>query len=161
MTVISNTSPITNLAAVGQLPLLQQLYGNIIIPEAVYQELTSGGSEIPGATALHNFSWIQTQKVSNKILATSLEQELDLGEAEAITLAVELKASLILLDERRGYQVACRLGLKVTGVLGILIAAKSRGLIVTVKPILDNLIDDAGFWITKQLYAQILQIAAE
>lgn len=133
MTVISNTSPITNLAAVNQFALLQQLYGNIIIPKAVYDELTGLGSKIPGANAVKNSSWIQTQKVTNQILVTSLKQELDIGEAEAITLAIQLKANLLLLDERRGYEIACSLGLKVTGVLGILIAAKSRGLIVAEK----------------------------
>jgi predicted nucleic acid-binding protein len=159
--VISNTSPITNLAAIGRLSLLQDLYDTILIPEAVNQELRSGGDEIPGSTEVKTLSWIQTHSVSNPNLALSLRQELDAGESEAIALAVELQADLLLLDERLGYQVASRFGLKIKGVLGVLISAKYRGLIPSVKPLLDELIGKAGFWITPGLYHRILQLAEE
>ena len=157
MIVVSNTSPITNLAAIAQIDLLRQLYGNIVIPSAVYQELTSSGTEIPGAIEVQILQWIRTQPVLTTALVVSLQQELDPGEAEAIALAVELGADLLILDERRGYQVATRLGLKVQGVLGVLIAAKSRTLIPAVKPALDNLVAIAGFWVTESLYDRILQ----
>lgn len=161
MIVVSNTSPITNLAAVNQLNLLQQLYNSIIIPEAVYQELTNVGTIVPGSTEVQTLGWIQMQLVTDRSTVTSLQLELDDGEAEAIALATELKADLLLLDERRGYQIASRYGLKVKGVLGVLIAAKSRGLIPAVKPVLDDLIGIAGFWVTQPLYNRVLQIASE
>ena len=158
MIVVSNTSPITNLAAIAQLDLLRQLYGSIVIPNAVYQELTRSGTETPGAIEVQTLDWIKTQPVPTAPLAASLQQELDPGEAEAIALAVELGADLLLLDERRGYQVATRLELKVQGVLGVLIAAKSRTLIPAVKPVLDDLIAIAGFWVAESLYDRILQV---
>lgn len=161
MIVVSNTSPITNLAAINQLNLLQQLYSHIIIPEAVTRELTNVGTIVPGATEVQTFEWIQVQTITNRSTVISLQLELDEGEAEAIILASELKADLLLLDERRGYQVASRYGLQVKGVLGVLIAAKSRGLIPAVKPVMDELIGIAGFWVTEQLYNRVLQMVNE
>ncbi|MBO0349236.1 DUF3368 domain-containing protein [Phormidium pseudopriestleyi FRX01] len=162
MIIVSNTSPITNLAAIGRLNLLQDLYDTILIPEAVNLELTSGGDEIPGSTEVKTLSWIQIQSVSNPNLALSLRQELDAGESEAIALAVELQADLLLLHKPLGYQVASRFGLKIKGVLWVLIfMVKYRGLIPSVKPLLDELIGTADFWITPGLYHRILQLAGE
>lgn len=161
MIVVSNTSPITNLAAVGQLDLLRQLYENILIPQAVYEELTSGGGQQPGATEVQTFAWIETRAVKDRALVAALRGELDEGEAEAIALAKELAADLLLLDERRGRTVASRLALRFVGVLGTLIEAKQRGLLLTVKPVLDDLVTKAGFWVSPQLYTRILQVAGE
>ena len=119
MIVISNTSPISNLAAIGQLDLLQQLYGTIIIPPAVYQELINSGDTDPATLAVQTLSWIQTQPVSDRVLLETLQSNLDPGEAEAITLAVEIHADRLIIDERRGRNEAIRLGLQVTGLLGI------------------------------------------
>jgi predicted nucleic acid-binding protein len=116
-----------NLAAVGQLDLLRQLYGRILIPQAVHAEIAIVGK----------------------------------GQAEAIALAVELQADLLLLDERKGRVVASRLGLKSVGLLGALIEAKHRSLILAIKPIVDDLIATAGFWITQKLYEQVLHAAGE
>ncbi len=129
MIVVSNTSPISNLAAIGQLELLQQLYGNIIIPPAVYQELINSGDTDPATLAVQTLDWIQTQPVLDRVLLETLQTNLDPGEAEAITLAVEIKADRLIIDERRGRNEAMRLGLQVTGLLGIVLAAKQQGLI--------------------------------
>lgn len=161
MIVVSNTSPLVNLATVGQLDLLRQLYGRIIIPQAVYHEIVVVGAGQPGAVEIKTFDWIETQQATDRILVTSLELELDIGEAEAIALATALKADLLLLDERKGRLVASRLGLKFIGLLGILIEAKHKGLIVEVKPIMDDLITKAGFWISQQLYQHVLQVVGE
>lgn len=159
MTFVSDTSPITNLAAIAHLDLLYQLYGTILIPEAVYEELTR--FDVPGSMEVQTLSWIETVAVVNTELVVQLELELDPGEAAAIALAVERQATLLMLDERRGRQVAARYGLRVQGVLGILLGAKARGLIPLVRPLLDALVNDAGFWITNNLYQQVLQIARE
>lgn len=161
MIVVSNTSPITNLAAVGQLNLLQQLYGTIIIPQAVYQELTSAGDTIPGATEVQTFNWIQVQQVTNRTLVNSLLNQLHQGESEAIALAIELQADWLLIDEELGRKVAANNQLKFIGILGVLIEAKQRGLIPSVKSVLDNLINQAEFWVTEALYNRILQMAGE
>ena len=99
MIVVSNTSPISNLAAIGQLGLLQQLYGNVIIPTAVYQELLNSGATDPATLAVQSLDWIQPQSVTNLALLQTLQNNLDIGEAEAITLALELNAERLIMDE--------------------------------------------------------------
>ena len=86
---------------------------------------------------------------------------LDSGEAAALSLAVEIHADAVLIDERRGYEVAVQLGLRTIGILGILLRAKSAGLIPVVKPVLDSLQRDAGFWLSESLRKQVLQAAGE
>ncbi|MGC1393575.1 MAG: DUF3368 domain-containing protein [Coleofasciculaceae cyanobacterium] len=160
MIVISDTSAINNLAAIGKLDLLQQLYGKIIIPTAVYQELLNAGATDPGTLAVQTLDWIQTKSVTNFALLQTLQNNLDIGEAEAIVLAVELNATRLIIDERRGRNQATQLGVQVIGLLGILLAAKQQGFIPTVQPVLDDLMEQ-GFWIREQLYAEILQLAGE
>ncbi|MBK1987426.1 DUF3368 domain-containing protein [Sphaerospermopsis aphanizomenoides BCCUSP55] len=160
MIIISNTSPISNLAAIGQLTLLQQLYGKVIIPQAVYQEILACGSTDPGTLALQTLDWIEVIPVTNIILVQTLQTILDPGEAEAISLAVELNADRLIIDERKGRNEAIKSGLQVTGLLGIVLAARQQGFIPLVKPILDDLIAN-GFWIREQLYAEVLLVAGE
>jgi predicted nucleic acid-binding protein len=138
--VVSGTSPINNLAAINQLHLLHQLYGTVLLPEAVFQQLTDPNFPVAGVTEAQMFDWIQTRAVSDRTLVEALSNELDIGEAEAIALAVEIQAERVLIDERRGRLIASRLNLRYTGILGILVEAKSQGLIAEVKPGLDALI---------------------
>lgn len=84
-----------------------------------------------------------------------------LGEAEAIALTVEVQAEQVLIDERRGRLVAARLNLRYTGILGILVEAKSQGLIAEVKPLLDALVNEAGFWVAEPLYNSVLRLVNE
>ena len=161
MIVVSNTSPIINLAAIGRLDILRQLYGSIAIPESVYHEIAVTGSGDPGSREVPALGWIETKKATNRLHVAALQIELDKGEAEAIVLALELNAELLLLDERRGRAVASRMGLKSVGILGCLIEAKHKGLIPSIKPILDDLIAKAGFWVTTNLYTRVLQTAGE
>lgn len=161
MIVASNTSPVTNLAAVGQLDLLRQLYTQVLIPQAVYKELTFGGGIQPGGQEAQTLPWIETRHVVDRVLVTALQTELDPGEAEAIALAIEVKADLLLLDERRGRLTASRLGLRVVGLLGVLSEAKQQGHLSAVKPILEALVTKAGFWVSPRLYARVLQAAGE
>lgn len=160
MIVVSNTSPISNLAGIGQLDLLQRLYGNVIIPPAVYQEILNAGETEPATLAIQTLNWIITQPVTNRSLLESLQTNLDPGEAEAIALAVELKAERLIIDERRGRNEAIQAGLRVTGLLGILLATKQQGLIPKVQPLLDDLLAK-GFWIREALYVEVLRLAKE
>ncbi len=161
MIVVSNTSPIFYLSTIGQLDLLRQLYGEIIIPTAVFNEITNVGNTDASAAIVPTINWIQTRPVSDQAFINALSVELDPGEAEAIALAVELKADRLLIDERLGRAAAMRSALQVTGVLGILIAAKRRNLIQEVKPLLDALIEQVGFWVDERLYAEVLQTVGE
>lgn len=161
MIIVSDTSPINNLAAINHLHLLHQLYGMVFIPEAVYRELADPNLPVAGATEVQTFGWIQTRTISDRTLVEALSNELDIGEAEAIALAVEMQADQVLIDERRGRLVASRLNLRYTGILGVLVEAKSQGLIAEVKPLLDALISEAGFWVAEPLYNSVLQLVNE
>lgn len=163
MIVVSDTSPLSSLAIVGQLSLLQQLYGKVIIPTAVASELANTEPEDSRVTAVLSSTWIETQSVTNRTLVEMLQNEgkLDLGESEAIALSVELNVDELLIDERLGRREAKRLGLPIIGVLGVLVVAKGRGLISAVKPIMDDLILQAGFRVSNRLYAEVLQAASE
>ena len=118
MIVVSNTSPITNLAAIGQLDLLHPIYREVVVPEAVFQELTAESGQHPGAI-VRELDGIHRKSVSNSAVVRALEVELDAGEAEAIALAQELAADLLLIDEHLGRVVAARLGIRVIGLLGV------------------------------------------
>lgn len=164
MIVVSDTSPITNLAAIGQLDLIRHLYGIIVIPEAVYTEMVAAGKPVPGAIEVQTLSWIQVQNIDNvqRVAALQASQNnIDLGEAAAIALALELNAELLLMDERRGRALAQNCGLNVTGLLGVLLQAKRRDLISLVKPVLDELIEKADFRLNNQLYLSALESAGE
>ncbi|MBH8574828.1 DUF3368 domain-containing protein [Nostocaceae cyanobacterium CENA369] len=164
MIIVSDTSPITNLAAIGQLDLLRQLYSNVTIPQAVYHEMVDVDRIVPGAVEVQQLSWIQTVRVVNSRQVAEIQQQhnnIDLGEAEAITLSIELKADLLLMDERRGRTVALDYGLNVTGLLGVLLQAKKQGVIPAIKPLIAQLIATADFRVSQQLYAIVLQSADE
>jgi uncharacterized protein len=161
VTVVSDASPLISLAVIGHLEILKQLYAQVIIPQAVYQEITGHGPGLPSTREVQTLEWIISQPVQNSVVAHALQGELDDGEAEAITLAVEMQADLLLVDERRARTVATRLGLNVVGVLGVLVEAKHKALVPRLKPLLDALISRAGFWISPQLYERVLQAVGE
>ena len=157
MSVVSNASPLINLARIDQLDLLPRLYGELLIPEAVWEEVVIEGAGQPGADEVKAATWIKIQAVANRSLARALRQELDAGEAEAIILALEVEAELLLMDERVGREISQHLGVRYTGLIGILIEAKHKGLIGDVKPYLNTLRDVAGFHIRDVLYTRVLQ----
>jgi uncharacterized protein len=161
MIVVSNTSPIFYLSTIGQLDLLRQLYNEITIPRTVFQEITHVGNTDASSKVVPTLSWIKTRSATDLVFVNTLRAELDPGEAEAIALAVELNADRLLIDERLGRTAAIGVGLKVTGVLGILVAAKQNKLIEDVKPLVDALIEEVGFWIDSQLYAEVLRSVGE
>ena len=163
MIVVSDTSAITNLAAINQLRLLPLLYQQVVIPEAVYRELVDIEPSVPGSAEVQAASWLEVKLIANREVVERLQSEarLDPGESEAIALALELEADLLLIDERRGRAEANRLGIKITGLLGILVEAKRKHLIVAVKPLMDALIGTSDFRVSSALYNQILTIVNE
>lgn len=161
MIVASNTSPLTNLAAIQQFELLSRLYETIHIPEAVWEELNSQNTQWPGSTGVAAADWVEIHNVRNQSLVQVLQRDLDQGESQCIALAVELGADMILMDEKEGRHAAQRLGLKVVGVIGVLLEAKSRGFIKHVRPHLDALRQTAGFYVKDSLYQSVLELASE
>lgn len=133
------------------------LYGSITIPPAVFHETTAASPNAPGAADVRTATWIRRYAVTNRSLVESLRLELDPGEAEAIACALEGQARLLLIDERRGRQIAQQLGVTVIGLMGVLLLAKRRGLVSRIRPLLDGLRQHAGFWIGDALYARVLQ----
>ena len=161
MIAVSNTSPLTNLAAIGQFDLLRRLYGRLHIAQGIWEELNAKGQHWPGRDEVANADWIERHTVLNQALVTALRRDLDRGEAETIALALELGADLVLLDEREGRHAAQRLELRVTGVVGILLEAKSLGAVEAIRPHMDALRHKAGFYLSEPVYHAALSLAGE
>ncbi len=161
MTIVSNASPLINLARIGKLDLLYELYGELTVPEAVWQEVVIDGTGQPGAEQVRQSNWIHIRSVNDRRLVQALRQELDAGEAEAIVLAIETEAELLLMDEHLGRETARHLGVRHMGLIGVLLEAKHRRLIPAIKPPLDALRDIAGFRVSDALYQRVLRDEGE
>ncbi len=159
--IISNTSPLINLASIRMLHILKKLYGEITIPFAVWDEIVIKGKGQPGSEDVKNASWIKKEAVKNIPLVESLTLSIDRGEAEVIALAKEKKAEFLIIDERMAREVAHHLGLNYIGLLGVLREAKSKGMIKGIKKYMDSLRTIAGFWISDDVYREILLIEKE
>jgi predicted nucleic acid-binding protein len=163
MPAVSDTSPILGLAVIGHLGLLQEQFGEIFIPQTVLAELKidanfKGASDVRLAL---NEGWLKLKEIQNKPLARSLSLDLHQGEAEAITLAIDLSINLLVMDEKIGRERAKDLGLKTVGVLGVLLNAKKHGRIKSLKDVMTALRNEVGFFISDNLYRQILAQAGE
>ncbi len=161
MIVVSNTSPLTNLAAISQFELLRQLYDELHIPQAVWDELNAQGTQWPGRAEVAAAGWIKCHTAKNQMLVTVLQRDLDRGESETLALAVEMGADIVLLDEKEGRHAAQRLGARVIGTVGVLLEAKARNKIAAVRPHLDALRQVAGFYLSDSLYRSVLVLARE
>ena len=163
MRVVSNTSPLLNMAIVGHLALVRQQFGQVWIPPAVLVELQPD-TERPGSSEIREalrVGWLCASDHPQPELVAVLQRELDRGEAEAIALAVQWHAAWVLLDERAGRRVATSLGLEVTGVLGILLRASLQGELPSLRVALDHLQARAGFRLSDALAAAMLREAGE
>ncbi len=151
VTVVSNSSPLIALQQIDRVDLLQALFDTLLVPPAVARE-TAPTVTLP--------SWITERPLMQSVGARILNSSLGLGESEAISLALEIGAQWIILDDRPARRLAQSLGLPVIGTLGVLLAAKRRGLLEALRPQLDGLIK-FGFFIAPDLYEQILIDAGE
>lgn len=157
---VVNTSPIVYLSSINQLSLLKKLFNEIYIPDAVKQELLSGGRDSFGVKEIRTEKWLKTKKIKNKLAKEYLLTEIDNGEAEVIILTEELKAGTIIMDDKLGRRVAKLRDIKVVGTLRILVAAKEKGLITAVRPLIEKLKEN-GFWLSNNVYKAILREARE
>jgi uncharacterized protein len=158
--VVSDSSPLIALASVGYLKLLQTLYGRVVVPQAVRNEVL-GDIDRPGAQEILAAEWIEVRAASDTVDLYLARTLVHAGEAEAIGLAIELDADLLIVDERRARDLAETMGLRITGVVGVLLEAKSRGLIPAIKPILDALSVSGGFHLSHRFYTAALKAAGE
>lgn len=158
MIIVSDTSVISNLAQVGEIEILNNLYSSIIIPKAVNDELKA---DFKTNEIIEKLDWISIREISDISLYNSLVKDLDPGESEAIVLAKELGAELLMIDERKGRKIAKDHGVSIIGILGLLIEAKRKKLLKSVKPTLDKLIYEIGFRVSPSLYQHILSTVNE
>jgi predicted nucleic acid-binding protein len=157
--IVSDTSPIRALDFLAQLPLLARMFDSVLMPPAVRDELLTPRrrfraislEEIPGACL---------RAPTNRERVEELSRELQLGECEAIALAEEIPAKL-LIDERAGRMIAKKLGIPLTGVIGILIEAKSRGMVPAVLPLLTRLRADLGFFLSDEVMDDVRRLCNE
>ncbi len=148
-TIICDTSCFIILTNIGELDLLRKVYGQIVTtPEIV----TEFGEALP--------SWVEIETVNDKYKQQLLEIQLDKGEASAIALAIETPGSTIILDDYRARKIAERLGLDYTGTIGVIIKAKLKGIILSIKPLLEK-INQTDFRITEDIKAHALLEAGE
>ena len=105
--------------------------------------------------------WVKVIEVRDEIAVKRLSSILDLGESEAIIIAKELNANLLIIDERKGRKIAEQEGLEIIGLVGVLIRAKVEGHITNLKPVLDELIDEIGFRVSRRLYDMVLNQVGE
>ena len=159
--VVSDTSPLINLAVIDHLWLIPKIYDQIIIPPAVFNEIVIEGAGEPGAAEIQSAVWVSVKICTPSPLLRQLMLDLDPGEAESIALAVEIGADRILIDERKGRQIALNLSLKPVGVLGVLLRAKQEKLIPLVRPLMDRLLVEADFFIHATLYDEVVRLAGE
>ena len=161
MIVVADTSVLLNLCRVEQVELLPALFRDVVIPPEVASEFAQLASQTPRFEGLTLPPWLRQQTTTVIPSVVRSAAGLDAGEIAALALAVEIHADAILVDERRGHQVALQLGLRAIGVLGVLLQAKANGLLPLVAPVLDRLEGEAGFWMTPGLRARVMRLAGE
>ncbi|MBG1265837.1 DUF3368 domain-containing protein [Nostoc sp. WHI] len=160
MIIVSDTTPISELAKVEHLDLLPKVFGKVVIPQGVFNELLIG--QHPAAKLVDNLFWLEIVTVDNQQVVEELQKSfnLHLGESEAIALAEELGASQLLIDEKAARKVAMARKLPLIGTVGVLLLAKRRGLLDSVKDVLDEM-QLQGMRISDRLYVQVLTLAEE
>lgn len=147
--IVSDTSCLILLDNIGELKLLNRLFGQIVITQEIAQEFKK---ELP--------NWFVIEEATNKTYQKILEASLDKGEASAIAFAIEQTDCLLIIDDYKGRKYAEQLGIKITGTLGVIIDAKLSGLIQSVKPMLDK-IKSTDFRLTSELEKRTIEKANE
>ena len=154
--VVSNTTPLIALADIGQLELLKRLYEEVYIPDAVMAEIESE----PARTLVEKAPWIKKITIKNPEKKALFRSRLHAGEVEAIILAEEIGAELLIMDDNAAKKTAKYLGYSVTGSLGILVKSKQKGYIENVGTIMDRLVED-GLYVDQKTRQMVLKMAGE
>jgi len=157
MIVIADSTCLISLAHISKFDLLKELFGKIVVPQAVFDEVVYMGGNRPGQNELRNSSWVEVITIKDRLAVEALTTDLGRGEAEVIVLAKETKANLVVLDDGKARSKAKAMGLEVTGTIGILLYAAKEGWI-RFSPIFDSLLA-SGFRLKKTEYERILELA--
>jgi predicted nucleic acid-binding protein len=136
---------------------LAALYGRVIIPPAVAAELIAGVAEHPEIDTLLHCPWLEVRTLTPSEKLTKLTEVLDLGEAEAIQLADEMKADLLLIDEWDGRQAALERHIPIIGLVGLLLNARKASLIGPLRPIYEKLIVEMRFRVSRNIIESVLK----
>lgn len=161
MMIVSNTTPLIGLASIQRFGLLRQLFGEVSIAQAVYDEAVIAGHEAGGAKdEVATADWIKTIRIKDRLAVEVLLDEMDLGEAETIVLARELGADWVLMDEKKGRRKLDQLGLKKVGTVGILLKAKQVGRLSTIRPEIERL-RQQGFSLSQAVVDAVIRQAGE
>ena len=160
MIIVSDASPIRALHFLGLLPILRELYGDVVVPTAVQEELLVPRIRLDSID-LSPYDFIQIRSPRELSRVNAFLQMLHRGESEALALGLELQADLILIDELAGRSAALENGLRPLGTLGVLLEAKSNGLVQEVRPFLQRLRAELNFFISNALHQQIVELAGE
>lgn len=158
--VVVNTTPLIALSHVGQLDILRKLYGEIIIPEAVYREVSVKTESACKKAVDSSLSWIRVEKIQNQMAKSMYKTQLHDGEVEVMILSLELGADVVIIDDANAKKHAKYLELPVTGTLGILIKAKQEGYVHELKPILHQMVEN-GIYISSKLTEMCLRQVGE
>lgn len=156
--VVSDTSPLLNLALIDRLELIRRQFSAVTVPNQVWNELMAGERGVDDLRALRDEGVLSVVTVEQDPLFVEFTNELDIGESAALAYAVNHDAALVLLDEREAREAAKRHDLSITGVIGILLRA-SHSSEISLEDELDAL-RSAGFWISDGLYEEVLERAA-
>ena len=156
MKVVSNTSPLILLAKIEQTHLLTELYAQILIPKAVLEEIYKKDSKEQENIKSFIKGPACTVIEPDKTFLDLVTSRLGMGERAAIALALQETPDLTVLDDREGRKIAKKHNLKITGTIGILIEAHTKGIIPSLKSEVDNL-KDAGIWMSDAFYNKIIK----
>ena len=154
--VIANTTPLIALANIDRLELLRELYGSIIIPQAVMDEIIRE----PAKQRVRRATWIKVEPIQDASQKDIFRARLHAGEVEVMILAREQKAVLVIIDDDAAKKTAIFLGLNVTGTLGVLLKAKREGYLEKVEPVINELLRD-GLFISDTVKSYVLREAGE
>ncbi len=152
--IVADSSPLIALAIIDQLELLPRLYRQVMLPLAVWEEVTIRGAGLPGALAVSQCTWLDIKEPDTNLIKP-LGVLLDRGEAEAIALALADPSCIVLLDDAQARRVAERFGVARIGTLGILRKAKKAGLLDAIKPLVQRL-QASGLYMRPALIDAIL-----
>lgn len=159
---VADTGPLIALARVERLQLLPRLFGNGLIPPAVHREvqIESGRAGARRIGEALSAGWLRVEALPDDAPVADLLRTVDAGEAEAMALCLQHRARLLLIDDAKGRKLARRAGIPLVGVAGVLLAAKSKGLLGSVSPVLDELAA-AGYRLSRQLVEGVRHRANE